>query len=166
MNLLNLKQVQIDWLLDRGVSPSAISQPTLMKTCAGQRAKDGRFDVEPEGHQWFVFEEEHDLVFWQPVSGEIVTETGRAFALGEEFIDNPATTAFDQHLNIYTDPLEWLQHERRGIVVLKWQFAFVRLRDVPRIAVAEPLLPTYRHHMRPQRMPRLAVLPKAERTAA
>lgn len=72
--------------------------------------------MNPEGPQWLVFAEEHDLVFWQPVTGEIATDAGRAFALGEEAIGNPATTAFDRWLNIYADPLEWLRNDRRGIV--------------------------------------------------
>lgn len=59
-------------------------------------------------------------------------------------------------------PLAWLQNNRRCIVVLKRQFTFGRLRDVSRIAVSEPLLQTYRRHMRPLHMPKLAVLPRVK----
>ena len=132
----------------------------------GECAEDGRFDPDPEGKVCLVFEEPDDKVFWHPKSGALATFEGKAFALGEHLIDNPATTAFDHWLCIYADPLEWLQCERDGIVVIKWDFAFDRLRDVTRIAVSEPMLATYKRHMRPRHMPRLAVLPSAERLSA
>ena len=162
MKLRNLTQTQIDWFDANGVSHHAIICPTAIMTCRGERAKDGRFEENPDGPEWFAFEEVYDWVFWHPLTGEIATDTGRAFALGEELIDNPATTAFDQHLNIFAGPLEWLQHECRGIVVLKWQFAFDRLRYVSRVAVAEELLGTYKRCMRPHSMPKLFVLPNSE----
>ena len=165
-SLVSLKQAQIDWLLCQGVKLTAISQTSPIMTCCGERASDGRFDENHEGPQWLVFEEQYDLVFWNPATGEIATDSGRAFALGEEAIDNPATTAFERWLYIYADPLAWLRNDRRGIVVLKWQFSFEKLRDVPRIAVVEAMLPTYRKMMKPLRIPRLAVLPKSERTVA
>ena len=40
-----------------------------------------------------------------------------------------------------------------GIVILDWSRAFDRLRDAPRIAMGESLLPLYKQHMRPCRMP-------------
>ena len=159
MKLHNLKQTQIDCFLLKGDSANAIICPTAIMTCRGERAKDGRFDENPDGPEWIAFEEIHHSVFWQPLTGEIATDTGRAFAFGEELFDNPATTAFDQNLNIYAGPLEWLQCERRGIVVLNWKIAFDRLLDVTRIAVAEELLGTYKRCMRPLHMPKLFVLP-------
>ena len=139
--------------------------PTSTWTATGICAEDGRFE-EGEGRPFLMFEEEYDFVFWQPRTGELATEMGRSFALGEELIDNPGTTALDQWLNIFADPLQWLQHERNGIVVLNWGDAFERLRDVTRIAVAETILSTYQKHMKPKHMPRLAVLPKSETRAA
>ena len=166
-----LTQPTIDWLLAKGVSPKAMiktwsGQSSLVVSAQGERGSDGRFDPDPEGKNWFVFEEENDKVFWHPKSGEIATLEGRSFALGEEMIDNPATTAFDQYLNIWADPLEWLQHERDGIVVINWSFAFDRLRDVTRIAVTQSMLTTYQRNMKPPHMPKLAVLPGTERLSA
>lgn len=106
------------------------------------------------------------MIFWNPVTGGIGTDTGRAFALGEDLIDHPATTAFSRWLNIYPDPLEWLRNNRRGIVVIRCELAFDKLCYVPRIAVAEALLPTYRKMVKPRHMPRLAMLPGTERTVA
>jgi hypothetical protein len=42
--------------------------------------------------------------------------------------------------------------------VLDWNSTFDRLRDVPRIAIAETLLPLYRRHMKPARMPAVSVI--------
>ena len=166
LNLTNLKQEQIDWLLTRGVLPAALIQPSSIMTCRGERARDGRFDENHEGPQWFVFEEQYDLVFWNPATGEIATDTGRAFALGEDLIYNPATTAFDCWLNLYSDPLEWLCHKRKGIVVIKHGWAFDKLRDVLRVAVVEAMLPVYRKMMKPPHMPQLAVIPNSARKIA
>lgn len=161
----NIKWEQAQWLLSKGVSPSAIFHPTPIMTCRGKRAQDGRFDEDPEGPYWLAFLEEYDRVFWQPRTREAATEIGRSFALGEEQIGNVATTAFNRYLNIYADPLQWLQNERHGIVVLRWQFAFDRLRDVPRVAISSSLLTTYNRMMKPLHMPKLAVLPNGQRTA-
>ena len=49
MKLRNLKQTQIDWIFANGVSPRAIICPTAIMTCRGERAKDGRFDENPDG---------------------------------------------------------------------------------------------------------------------
>ena len=164
--LAALQQVHINWLLAHGVSPTAIIKPAPVMLCRGERARDGHFDENPDGNVFLAFEECDDFVFWRPSTGETVTAYGRAFALGEELIDNPATCALGQYLNIFADPLEWLKHERRGIAILNWRLAFERLRWVSRIAVAEALLPTYRRYMKPIRMPDLAVLPAAEMSAA
>lgn len=162
----NLTQPCIDWLLARQVAAKDIIVPSSVMASQGKCAKDGRFDPDPDGKICFVFEEPDDKVFWHPKSGALATYEGRPFALGEHLIDNPATTAFDHWLCIYTDLLEWLQCERDGIVVIKWDFAFDRLRDVTRIAVSEPMLATYKRHMRPRRIPLLAVLPSTVRLSA
>ena len=161
-----LTQLQIDWLLKHGVSPQAMYHPSQLRAAHGNKTKEGFFEPDPDGPAWFTFEEPLDVVFWNPKDGGIAYDTGRAFALGEPLIDDPWSTAIDRWLKIFADPLQWLQHDRRGLVVLNWTMAFDKLRDVPRIAVAEDVLPTYRKMMRPPRMPQLAVLPKAERRAA
>ena len=156
----SILDAQLSQVYGYRIDDSLTAVPNLqIMSCRSERAKDGRFDENPDGPEWIASEEVHDWVFWQPLTGEIATDTGRAFALGEELIDNPATTAFDQQLNIYADPLQWLKNEGRGIVVVNWKFAFDRLRDVTRVAVAEELLGTYKRCMRPLHMPKLFVLP-------
>jgi len=121
----------------------------------------------PSGDRWYAFpvSAADDIVFWQKETGKIAIWTGRAFALGEEIIWDASTYSFDCALNIFSDPLDWLRARRDGIVVLDWYRAFDRLRDAPRIAVTEDILPLYRRHMKPLRTPRLLVIPSGRRAA-
>lgn len=147
-----------DWLRRAGVHTDVITTVMPIRVARGSVAEDERFDDDPEGAAFLVFEEADDLVFWQPRTGQIGTRHGSAFALGEAAILDPATYSFDGNLNIFTDPLEWLLSGADGIVVLDWSRAFDRLRDCPRIAIAEDLLFLYRRHMKPARLPELSVL--------
>ncbi|WP_192177975.1 hypothetical protein [Mesorhizobium amorphae] len=132
----------------------------MIKTATGTRAHDGLFEPTPAGARWLVVETEEDLVFWNPKTELFATDSGHAFALGEEMIGAAATYSFDCALNIFARPLDWLRRNRDGIVVLpdQWHRAFDKLRDAPRIALAESLLPLYRRHMRPARLPELFVM--------
>lgn len=80
-------------------------------------------------------------------------------------IYNPGTYSFNCALNIFVDPLDWLRAKRDGIVVLDWTRAFDRLRDAPRIALAESLVPKYERYMRPAHMPKLFVISNKRRAA-
>ncbi|EGE56751.1 hypothetical protein RHECNPAF_5730022 [Rhizobium etli CNPAF512] len=152
----------IDWLRASGVPMSAIVEPQPVRLSHGFRAADGRFDPDPSGPDWFVFAEPEDLVFWRPKTSELATWTGRSFALGEAVIGNAATFSFGNALHLYASPLDWLRAGRDGTVVLDWRHAFDRLRDCPRIAVDDRLLPIYRRHMRPARMPDVFLLEAAQ----
>lgn len=151
-------QVDLDWLIGEGISTTALVLPSAMMIAAGSIARDGLFEHDEIGERWLAFEEADDFVFWQPRRDQLATYANRAFALGEAAVDNPGTYAFDCALNIFAGPLDWLREERDGIVVLDWSRAFDRLRDAPRIAIAETLLPVFRHHMKPARMPAVTVL--------
>ncbi|MGN7878562.1 hypothetical protein [Ensifer sp. 22460] len=154
------------WLVRAGVPPSALIKPEPIRLAHGVRADDGRFDPEPAGPAWLHFVEHHDSVFWRPESGELATWNGRCFALGEQAIDSAGTCSLGGYLTIYNNPLRWLKGGRDGCVIIDWRRAFDRLRDVPRIAVQESLLPLYRKHMRPARMPELYVLREREGAVA
>jgi hypothetical protein len=159
-------QAQLDWLRRSGLDVMALIRPTITMMTSGVRHQDGRFDFDPAGMKWLAFEEDEDFVFWQPRTGELATAEGRAFALGEALIGDAWTYSFDCSLNIFTNPLEWLRAKRDGIVVLDWSIAFDRLRDCPRVAVAEAMLFNYRRHMKPRHTPELFVIPKPWRIAA
>lgn len=163
------RQAELDWFRNVGVGIMVLASPEPMRIANG-RVAHGVFEPDPSGDRWCAFEEPeaNDIVFWQPRTRAMASWTGRAFALGQIVIDSLETYSFDCNLNIFADPLDWLLAKRDGIVVLqgKWPFAYERLRDAPRIAIADSLLPLYRRHMKPRRMPELFVLPESQRRAA
>src|SRR5579885_829126 len=120
--------------------------PTLIMLANGVRAPDGFFQYDDVSPDWFGFIQQPDIIFWRPATGEIAWELGLCFALGEEQIGTPASTAFGP-LSLFATPLQWLQAERKGIFVVRWPWAFEWLRYVPRIALAPKVEPIYRRHM-------------------
>ncbi|MER9167694.1 hypothetical protein NKI12_09970 [Mesorhizobium australicum] len=150
-------QAHIDWLLKNDVPVKAMYDPQCILLAQGERATDGTFEPVENGVYWFVFEEAEDVIFWQPRTGQLATDLRRSFALGEDAIYNPGTFSFDGHLNIFSDPLDWLRAKRDGCVVLDWTRAFDRLRDCPRISADEKVLFLYKRHMRPPHWPELYV---------
>lgn len=161
-------QADLDALFRSGVSVMTLIRPEPMQIARGYKAHDGLFEPHPSGDRWYAFpvSAADDIVFWQMETGKNATWTGRAFALGEEIIGEASTYSFDCALNIFSDPLDWLRARRDGIVVLDWNRAFDRLRDAPRIAVAAEILPIYRRHMKPARLPENFVLRATRRSAA
>jgi hypothetical protein len=162
-------QTDLDAFRRTGVDILALATPFAMRVAKGAIAHDGLFEDDAVGHVWFAFEEftSDDVVFWNRQTGSLASWSGRVFALGQEIIGEAATYSFDCALNIFADPMDWLRSRRDGIVVLpnRWQMAFDRLRDCPRIAIAESLLPLYRRHMKPARTPELLVIPEMRRAA-
>ncbi|CAN7722191.1 hypothetical protein LJR007_003257 [Aminobacter sp. LjRoot7] len=114
---------------------------------------------------WLAFEEHEDCVCWNPRHGKFATYANRVFALGQAAIDEAVTYSFDCALNVFDNPISWLRAKRDGIVVLDWTGTFDRLRDAPRIALAESLLPLYRRHMKPARTPELFIVSGKRRAA-
>ncbi|WP_026619408.1 hypothetical protein M728_001110 [Ensifer sp. WSM1721] len=157
---------QVGWLLAEGVRMSAVMRPPIVMLAHGFKADDGLFEEHAHGEPFLVFPEAEDCIFWQPRSGAMATWNGRGFAVGEDLISAASTCSFDGNLNVFANPLDWLRWDRDGIVIVNLSLAFDRLRDVPRVAVAESLLPTYRKHMQPARMPELFVLREHKGAAA
>ena len=164
LDLDTLSQGHIDFLLAAGIATFAMIWPVPILSTRGFRASDGRFDPGQAGEEWLAIEEVEDWIFWNPETGELALDTGRAFALGEAAIGNPGTFAFDGWLNVYADPLDWLAANRDGIVPIpgQWHLAFERLRDCPRVAIVPELLETYEAAMSP-RVPELAVFGMTQR---
>lgn len=148
-------QQQIDWLIASGVTVDAMIHPATMQATRGNRAADGRFEADATGPCWLVFPEPEDEIFWQPRTGEIATDTGRAFALGEAVIDDHWTYSFTGNLRIFADPLDWLRAGRDGIVIVDWSRTWSRLQDCPQIAVDRRLANRLRRHLRPPYTPRV-----------
>ena len=160
-------KAEIEMLRTAGVAIMSLAKPWAMKVACGYLASDNRFEPHGRGDRWFAFDEfgAGDIVFWHWPTGRVTTWYGRAFALGEEVINNPGTYSFDCALNIFAGPVDWLRAKRDGIVVLDWTRAFDRLRDAPRIALAESLVPKYERYMRPAHMPKLFVISNKRRAA-
>lgn len=159
-------QAELAWLIRERVPMTAMIQPAPVMVATGTKAQDGLFEDADDGERWFAFEQEEDFVFWHPRLGSLATYGNRAFALGEDIIDGVGTYALGATLNIFAGPLDWLRAKRDGVVVLDWSRAFDRLREAPRIAVTEQLLPLYKRHMQPGRMPEVFVMRRAARSAA
>ena len=157
-----------NWFATQGVPRQTLMRMIGLHTVRGTRGADGRLDPDPNGQEFLAFREESadDLVFWCPRTNEFASLRGRAFALGEDNVADSTTYQFDAHLHVHADVLSWLRDEGRGIVVTDWSRAFDRLRDVPRVAVAERLLPFYREAMKPKRLPELSVIASPVRLAA
>lgn len=157
-------QSEIDEMLQAGIDIMALAMPEPVLVAYGIVGADGRFEPHDRGSRWLALEApaSDDVIVWQPQGKGPAGWSGRAFALGEEIIDRPETCSFDCSLNIFADPIDWLRARRDGIVILpsQWTLAFDRLRDVPRIAIAERLLPLYRRHMKPSHLPELRVIPE------
>ncbi|NKK95253.1 MULTISPECIES: hypothetical protein [Rhizobium] len=156
----------IDWLIACGVSTAAIVEPEPIRLIHGFRGHDGFFEVDQSGPAWLAFRECEDICFWRPESEELARWTGRAFALGEQAVDNAGTYSIGHCLQVFRTPLCWLKGGRDGIVVIDWERAFDELRHCPRVAVDENLLPVYSRHMRPRRLPEVYVLPERRGVAS
>lgn len=165
MNLAPLTQPSIDYFTGNGVAPLAIVNPYPVMLAKGSRGGDGIFEPAEDGQVWFAFDEPDGAIFWRPRTGEIAVERSATFAIGQELIDNPGTCALGGRLNIFSSPLRWLQFNRVGIVVLRWDFAFEWLRDVPRIGLDAAIVTSYEKSMRP-RLPDVAIIAETEARAA
>jgi hypothetical protein len=143
-------------LIGMGISPYAVMQPFLPEATRGMRGSNGLFEHVP-GYplDWLVFDEPEDSVLWNVRTNALARETGRAFALGEAILVNPGTCALGGALNLFESPATWLQHHRKGIVVIDWRRAYSVLSflHVPRIAVARPLVDTFTTSMSEQYRP-------------
>ncbi|MBX4989386.1 hypothetical protein [Rhizobium lentis] len=157
-----LLQRHLDWLNGSGVPLRAIIRPEPIRLAHGFNGPDGLFDPDESGPAWFAFAEVGDVIFWRPENDELARWTGRAFALGEQAVDNAGTYSLGHCLHVHRSPLHWLKAGRDGVVVIDWRRAFDELRHCPRVAVHEALLPVYTRHMRPARMPQVSILRRRE----
>jgi hypothetical protein len=137
---------QVSWLASQGVPRDFLPALVNLRTVDGAIA--------------FYEPISDDVVLWHPRTDGLTSMFGKAFALGEGNIANAGTYAFDCALHVHADALAWLRDKARGIVVLRWDLAFDHLRDAPRLAVAEGVLPRYQSAMRPS-LPDLYVMREA-----
>jgi hypothetical protein len=95
----------------------------------------GHFAIDAQGERVLTFVafnagDPIDIIAWQPRTGQLATYAGRASFLGDEDdVINPATWLDGADLLIHASPLEWLQHEREGLVIVNYKLAGAYLRN-------------------------------------
>lgn len=135
--------VELEWLFRHGIPANAMAEPWPIKSASVQFLNGGTFDFARDGRQAIVFlavdhGETVDLIAWQPKSGAVASWRATAFCLGDQDqCFNPASWFADSGLRVHADPLEWLKHDRDGIVIVRREFAYAYLRYVPRLVFAD-----------------------------
>lgn len=138
-----LNQAQADWLTLQGVPAEALMMPTPVGAAQVCFDDDGTFASSASGIGALTFRiqnvegEDIDLAAWSPQTGELGSWYGRAFALGEDQIDNPASYFDGDALRIHADPWAWLRSGRDGICIIKPELIYAMLRNVPRVSFAD-----------------------------
>jgi hypothetical protein len=127
------------WLLDQGLNDNAlwpISGATV-------RFDGGTFDLASDGERALTFRAEDcgevvDLIAWQPRTNQLASWFGQAFCLGDvDDIFNPATYFAGDALHVYETPLQWLQAERKGVVIVRPDLAHAYLANSQRLAFSD-----------------------------
>jgi len=115
----------------------AFSSVTSLNSKANSIKARRVFDFDEAGERALVFIEDHDLIAWQPRTGQLASWRGVAFALGESAIWNPASWFMGGGLKVHRTPLEWLKDDRRGICIVRRELTYAMLKHVPRLVFAD-----------------------------
>jgi hypothetical protein len=140
-----ISQPMISHLIAQGVPPVAgiAGQTDVLKRVAGKIGTDGWFDADPDGSGHVAIlvcafpDDPVDIAVWQPRTARLGSYFGRAFALGQDQIDSAATYFAEGGLLVHRSPLDWLRAGRKGIVIMRPEWAAERLRNVPRLIAAD-----------------------------
>ena len=128
---------ELRWLLHQGISDTALWPISGATVCFD--LKHGTFDLDHAGERSLIFRAEDcdeviDLIAWQPRTGQLASWRGQALCLGDvDDIFNPATYFAGGALRIHETPLQWLQTEREGIVIVRPDLAHAYLANCQRI---------------------------------
>jgi len=124
-------EAEILWLFDQDVSDTAILEPTPIRAANVVFLDGNTFDFDSRGVRTFIFKEldSDDLVAWSPVQNALATWRGDAFALGEEAVGGA--------LHVHETPLQWLQADRQGIVILRHDLSHAYLAHCQRLACSD-----------------------------
>ncbi len=129
----------VRWLIEQGISDAAMTSPWPPKEARVTFGDSHTFDFDDSGEPALIFRatdhgETIDLVAWQARSGRLASWRGVAFAIGDlDDVFNPATYFGGDSLLVHETPLQWLQAEREGIVILRQDLAHAFLADRQRI---------------------------------
>ena len=128
---------QIRWLFAQGVPDTAILEPEPIRAGKVRFLDRLTFDFDSDGERALIFRHDHDLIAWQPKRELLASWRGVAFAINEDAIWNPASWFAESALRIHRTPLQWLQANRDGIVIVQPRLACAMLHHVPRLAFAD-----------------------------
>ena len=135
----------VSWLIDQGVNDDAMISPWPLKEARVRFIDPHTFDFDDSGEPALIFRaadhgEKIDLVAWQALSGRLASWRGGAFAIGDVAeIWNPANYLFDDALPVHRTPLQWLQADRRGIVIVEPRDAYGNFKSCPQARVADAI---------------------------
>jgi hypothetical protein len=130
-----ISEFETAWLTKRGVSFKALLGDWPVGAANVSFDGKGHFNLADDGERALTFVSFNagvpiDIIAWRPRSGQIASYTGAATFLGDQDdLINPATW-FDGDLLIHATPLEWLQHDRVGLVIVNFKRAGACLRNV------------------------------------
>jgi hypothetical protein len=133
----------VRWLFTEHVGAPDMTSPWPLKEAKVKFIGPHTFDFDDNGEPALIFRsadhgETIDLVAWQARSGRLASWRGVAFAIGDVAeIWNPANYLFDNALPVHRTPLQWLQVERTGIVIIEPRDAYSKMRDCPQARVAD-----------------------------
>ncbi len=169
-----ISQVTLADLICHGVPPVAgiAGRSDALKRVSGQIGPDGWFDPDPDGAGHVAIlvctfpADPVDVAVWQPRSTRLGSYMGRAFALGEDQIENPATYFADGGLAVHRTPLDWLRAGRQGICIIRHARAHIRLRHVPKLIAADVAHGRELRRLLTPKLPEIFVHARERRAAA
>lgn len=128
-------EFEIKWLTKREVSLKALLGDWPIGATNAAFDNHGHFVTDKTGERVLTFVAFNagvpiDVVAWQPKTGQTATHLGTAAFLGDQDdAINPATWLDGEDLLIHASPLEWLQHDRNGLVIVNFKMAGAYLRN-------------------------------------
>jgi hypothetical protein len=135
----SISEFEYAWLTKRGVTFKALLGDWPIGAANVTFDGKGHFNFADDGERALTFvtfnaREPIDLIAWHPRTGKIGSYTGAATFLGDEDdAINPGTWSCGGDLIIHATPLEWLQHEREGLVIINFKRAATALRNAKSI---------------------------------
>jgi hypothetical protein len=131
---------ELRWLRGQGVSRAALLYPwPIGATNVTFYGNTFEFDSHGERVLTFLVEDIDvvDIAAWQPRTGKLATWLAAGFAIGQEAIFNPATYFAGGALRVYETPVQWLQAEREGIVIVRPNVAHAYLPNCQRLVCSD-----------------------------
>ena len=124
------------WLAKRGVSFKSLMGDWPIGATNATFDGHGHFSITTDGERVLTFVTFNagvpiDVIAWRPRTGQTASYSGAATFLGDQDdVVNPATWFDGGDLLIHASPLEWLQAERLGLVVIDYKMAGALVRSV------------------------------------